>query len=135
MTANEKLRLWVALIAISAVVGVLLRALGFPAAFLIGPMLVAMAFGARGARLHVVRPVLLGAQAVVGVLVARALDPDTFGVIAANWAAILLVVVTTIAASTFAGWLMARTHLLPGTTAAWGCAPGAASGMTTSSAS
>lgn len=41
----------------------------------------------------------------------------------------LLVVATTVVASTFAGWMIARTGILPGTTAAWGCSPGAATGM------
>lgn len=123
------LQQWGALIAVSAVVGALLHAVGFPAAYLIGPMLVAMAFAVRGAQMHVARPFLLGAQAVVGVLAARALDPRALAVIAADWVTILLVVMTTVAASTFVGWLMARTKLLPGTTAAWGCSPGAATGM------
>jgi membrane AbrB-like protein len=102
---------------------------GFPASFLIGPMLVAMVFAVKGARLSVARPGLLCAQAIVGCLVARALDPSILDTIAEDWAAILLVVMTTVVASTFAGWLIARTHLLPGTTAAWGCSPGAATGM------
>jgi hypothetical protein len=45
----------------------------------------------------------------------------------------LLVVATTVVASTVAGWMIARTGILPGTTAAWGCSPGAASGMVTMS--
>jgi len=122
-------RLWLALVAASAVLGFLLHAAGFPAAFLIGPMLVGMAFAVRGARLYVPRPILLSAQAIIGCLIARALDPSILRAIADDWLAILLVVATTIVASTFAGWMIARTHLLPGTTAAWGCSPGAATGM------
>lgn len=123
------LRLWIYLLVSSALFGSLLYATGFPAAFLIGPMLIAIAFGAKGARLSLSKPFLVGPQAVIGVMVARALDPDTLTVIALNWPSILLVVATTVVFSTLAGWLMARTRLLPGTTAAWGCAPGAASGM------
>ncbi len=126
---HKSVRLWIALIAVSAAFGFLLHSAGFPAAFLIGPMLVAIAFAVRGAQLHVPRPYLLGSQAVVGVLVARALDPNTLAAISKDWAAMLLVVMTTILASTFAGWLMARSRQLPGTTAAWGCSPGAATGM------
>ena len=121
--------MWIALVAASLVVSFLLHAAGFPAAFLIGPMLTGMAFGVRGAGLHVSRPLLLCAQAIIACLVASALNPSILRTIAEDWAAILLVVATTIAASTFAGWMIARTGLLPGTTAAWGCSPGAASGM------
>jgi len=122
-------RLWLALVAASALLGFVLHEAGFPASFLIGPLLAGMAFAVRGARLYVPRPFLLGAQAIIGCLIARALDPSILRAIADDWVAILLVVATTIVASTFAGWMIARTHLLPGTTAAWGCSPGAATGM------
>jgi len=125
----KTVRLWIGLVAASAAVSFLLYAAGFPASFLIGPMLTGMAFAVRGVQLAVPRPLLLCAQAIVGCLVARALDPSILGTIADNWAAMLLVVMTTVVASTFAGWMIARTHLLPGTTAAWGCSPGAATGM------
>ncbi|MFM1816541.1 MAG: hypothetical protein RLZ98_3236, partial [Pseudomonadota bacterium] len=127
--SSKTLQSWAALIAGSAVLSFAFSTVGLPASFLVGPMLVAMAFGARGTQMSVSRPFLLGAQAVVGVLIARALDPKALAVIATDWAPILLVVMTTVFASAFAGWLMARTKLLPGTTAAWGCSPGAATGM------
>lgn len=92
-------------------------------------MLVGMAFAVRGAQLHVPRPALLSAQAIVGCLIARAFDPSILGSIADDGLAMLLVVLTTVLASAFAGWVIARTGLLPGTTAAWGCLPGAATGM------
>lgn len=129
MISANTIRLWIALVAASAAIGFVLHFAGFPAAFLIGPMLAGMAFAVRGAPLSVPRPFLLGSQAIVGCLVARSLDPSILGTIADDWAAMLLVVLTTVVASTFAGWMIARTHLLPGTTAAWGCAPGAATGM------
>lgn len=129
MKSYKTVRLWIAVVAASAVVGYLLHAAGFPASFLIGPMVTGMAFAVRGARLAVPRPYLLCAQAIIGCLIARALNPSILHVIGTDWAAMLLVVMTTVVASTFAGWMIARTHLLPGTTAAWGCSPGAATGM------
>jgi membrane AbrB-like protein len=117
------------LVAASIVVSYLLHRAGFPASFLLGPMLTGMVFAVRGVRLFVPRPYLLAAQAIVGCLIARALDPSILRTMADDWAAMLLVVMTTVIASTFAGWMIARTHLLPGTTAAWGCSPGAATGM------
>ena len=129
MISFKTVRLWIALVASSAALGFLLHAAGFPASFLIGPMLTGMAFAVKGVRLYVPRPILLSAQAIIGCLIARALDPSILRTIADDWAAMLLVVLTTVVASTFAGWMIARTHLLPGTTAAWGCSPGAATGM------
>ena len=129
MISVKTARLWMGLVAASTAVSFLLYGAGFPASFLIGPMLTGMAFAVRGVQLAVPRPFLLSAQAIVGCLVARALDPSILGTIADDWAAMLLVVMTTVVASTFAGWMIARTHLLPGTTAAWGCSPGAATGM------
>ena len=129
MISFKSLRLWIALVAASVALSFLLHAAGFPASFLIGPMLTGMAFAVRGVRLYVPRPYLLGAQAIIGCLVARSLDPSILGTIAEDWAAMGLVVLTTVVASTFAGWMIARSHLLPGTTAAWGCSPGAATGM------
>ena len=123
------LNLWILLIGASLIVGVLLHLAGFPASFLLGPMLVAIVFSVKGANLYVPRPYLLCSQAIVGCLVAQSLDPSILRTIAGDWAAILLVVATTVCASTFAGWVIARTGLLPGTTAAWGCSPGAATGM------
>lgn len=129
MNSLKTLQLWFALIVVSGIVSVLMHLAGFPASFLIGPMLVGMVFSVRGANLYVPRPYLLCSQAIVGVLVARSLDPSILGTIAGDWPAMLLVVATTVVASTFAGWMIARTGLLPGTTAAWGCSPGAATGM------
>jgi len=108
------MKLWTGLFTASAVFGFLLHLAGFPAAFLIGPMIVAMLFAVRGANLAVPRPYLLGSQAIVGCLVARALDPSILITIAVDWPAMLLVVATTVVASTFAGWMIARTGLLPG---------------------
>ena len=129
MKSFRTVGLWAALVVASVAFSFLLHEAGFPAAFLIGPMLMGMTFAVRGARLNVPRPYLYCAQAIVGCLVARALDPSTLRAIADDWAAMLLVVLTTVVASTFAGWMIARTHILPGTTAAWGCSPGAATGM------
>ncbi len=129
MESFKTIRVWIALVAASAGVGFLLNKAGFPASFLIGPMLTAMVFAVRGARLYVPRPCLLCAQAIIGCLVARALDPSALHAITEDWAAILLVVLTTVVFSTFAGWMIARTRILPAATAAWGCSPGAATGM------
>ncbi|CDX31650.1 hypothetical protein MPLSOD_140293 [Mesorhizobium sp. SOD10] len=44
-------------------------------------------------------------------------------------AALLGVVIATVAASSLLGWLISRWRILPGTTAVWGSSPGAATAM------
>ncbi len=124
-------RKWGLLAFVSLGFAVLLQIAGFPAAFLMGPMVVAICFAARGLRLSVARPFMLFSQGVIGVLVASALDPKIIQVIGKNSISVVFVLLTTVVFSTFAGWILARSGRLPGTTAAWGCAPGAASGMIT----
>ena len=68
-------KLWILLIGASSLFGVLLHLAGFPASFLLGPMLVAIVFAVKGANLYVPRPYLLSSQAIVGCLVAKSLDP------------------------------------------------------------
>ena len=50
---------WTALVAVSAALAYGLSRAHFPAAFLLGPMLAAIAFGVRGAGLSLGRPLML----------------------------------------------------------------------------
>ena len=131
MVSLRQIRIWIFLIPASVGAACFLQFTGFPAAFLMGPMLVAIVFAARGTKLSVARPLMLFSQGVIGVLVASALDLNILKVLGDNILSVLLVITTTVIFSTFAGWLLAKSKRLPGTTAAWGCAPGAASGMIT----
>ncbi len=131
MKLIHSLKNWIKLIIFSLGISIILHFSGFPAAFLIGPMLAAIFFAARGLQLVVPRKFLLCAQSTVGVLIASLLDPNILTVIIKNAPAIGFVVATTILFSLFTGFLMTRFKLLPGNTAAWGCAPGAATGMVT----
>jgi membrane AbrB-like protein len=76
---------WVALIGVSAALSWLLERAAFPAALLLGPMLAAMAFGARGTTLRVPRWAFAGAQAFIGCLVARAVTAPIIASIAHAW--------------------------------------------------
>jgi membrane AbrB-like protein len=125
---------WGTLIAVSAALGWLLQRADFPAALLLGPMLAAMAFGARGTTLRVPRWAFIGAQGIVGCLVARAITAPIVASIAHAWLLMIGVVATTIVAGAIVGFVMARTGALPGTTAAWGSSPGGASAMVALSA-
>jgi membrane AbrB-like protein len=117
------------LIAASLAVSFALKWMALPAAFLLGAMLTGIAFGLRGAAVRVPRIGFLAAQAVIGCLVARALNPEILHALAVDWAEMLLVIGMTVAASAAVGWLLTRMKVLPGTTAAWGSSPGAAGGM------
>jgi len=129
MTLLQLTKDWIKLMIPSLGIAILLHFCGFPAAFLIGPMLVAIFFGVRGSRLVVSRKFMLCAQSTVGVLVASLLDPNTLTVIMRNAYVITFVVATTVFFSTATGFFLTRFKFLPGNTAAWGCAPGAATGM------
>lgn len=120
---------WCALIAASLAVSFTLRAAAFPAAFLLGAMLTGIAFGLKGSVARVPRIGFLAAQAIIGCLVARALNPKILHTLAVDWAEMLLVIGTTVMASALVGWLLTRMKVLPGATAAWGSSPGAAGGM------
>jgi membrane AbrB-like protein len=71
----------------------------------------------------------IGAQALIGCLVARAFTAPIVAAIAHAWLLMLAVVTTTIVAGGVVGFVLARTGALPGTTAAWGSSPGGASAM------
>ncbi|WBV42996.1 AbrB family transcriptional regulator [Pseudoroseomonas cervicalis] len=121
---------WVALLALSSLVGGLLDVLGLPAALLLGPMLAGILFGIQGATARVPPLPFLGAQSLIGMLIANAVTAEILVTLAADWAVFLGIILSTIAASTLLGWLMSRWRLLPGTTAIWGSSPGAANAMT-----
>ena len=72
---------------------------------------------------------VLAAQTIVGCLVARAITGDIVLAFVKDWPLFLGVVLVIIATSAALGWTMARFKVLPGTTAVWGTAPGAASAM------
>jgi membrane AbrB-like protein len=122
-------RHWAGLVALSLVFAALLEWAAFPAALLLGPMIAGIVFGVRGTTLRGHAWTLIAVQAVIGCLIAKVASGAILETIAADWPLMLLVVMTTIVASGFVGWLMVRFGALPGTTAAWGSSPGAASAM------
>lgn len=120
---------WAILLLLSLFLGWLFEWLALPAALLLGPMIAAIAMGLAGVRLRVSRWAFAAAQAVVGCLMARAITPSIAVSVAENWAPMLLIVATTILAGGAVGWVLVKLRVLPGTTAAWGSTPGAASAM------
>ena len=120
---------WLGLLAASAAGTAILEAIGLSAGLLLGPMLAAIAFSARGARLSLPRPLFVCAQAVIGCLIAGTLDVGAFSRVVAEWPLFLGVTAATLGASSLLGYLLSRWQVLPGSTAIWGSMPGAASAM------
>lgn len=120
---------WAALAGLSLVSGWLLERAAVPAALLLGPMVVAIVFGVGGARLRPPPWSFTASQGIVGCLVARSITSAILVSLTRDWPEMLLVVATTVAAGGLVGWTLVRYGALPGTTAAWGSSPGAASAM------
>jgi membrane AbrB-like protein len=122
-------RSWTALAIVSLALGATLQWAAFPAALMVGPLIAGAAFALSGVRLQLPRAAFIAAQAVIGCLVARAVTTSILVSLARDWAPMLLVVSATVLAGALVGWVLVRLRVLPGTTAAWGSAPGGASAM------
>ncbi|UUP16403.1 AbrB family transcriptional regulator [Nitratireductor thuwali] len=129
LTARSLSFQWLCLAAITTLLTAAMLAVALPAALLIGPMLSAVLVGALGATVRVPTLVFASAQAMVGLVVGSALEPAVLASFADIWPVLLLTVLATVSASSLLGWLVSRWKILPGTTAVWGSAPGAATAM------
>jgi len=125
----SKLVSWVVLLALSVALGWALNRAAVPAALLLGPMIAAIVLALGGVRLHVPRWGFMAAQAIVGCLIARSLTTSIVVSMVRHWPTMVAVVLITILAGGLVGWVLVRLRALPGTTAAWGSSPGAASAM------
>nr|WP_204262717.1 AbrB family transcriptional regulator [Methylobacterium sp. BTF04] len=121
--------MWAALVLTSGALAYGLSVAGFPAALLLGPMLAAIAFGVKGARLSVPRAGFQAAQAMIGCLVAKSVTAEIVATLTGHGLLILAVVLVTVLAGAVVGWTLTRLRVLPGTTAAWGSSPGGAAAM------
>ena len=120
---------WLTLAGLSALLSATLLALHMPAAVLLGCMVCALVFSVRGLRLAVPRRFFGWGQGLLGCLMAQSLHPDQLGQVLAHWPVFIGTTVLLIAASSALGWWLMRRQVMPGTTAIWGMAPGAASAM------
>jgi len=120
---------WAALLSLAGAVGGLLGYCGLPAAWFLGPMLVAVAFGVGGATIHMPRPAFKLGQGCVGILVAQSMTLSVLLALAQSWHVMLLATVVTLALSLLVSLGLVWFGGIPGSTAAWGMAPGAASAM------
>jgi membrane AbrB-like protein len=121
---------WIVLGAASALAGLLAQVAGIPAAWLVGPMLVAIAWAlARPGHPTVPRWGRAASLAVVGGVLAGTFRPSVLPLLTSNWLPVCLVVGGTLILSLSAGLLLTRIAHLDRKTAALGTLPGAASGM------
>lgn len=106
--------------------GFLAQAGHVPAAWLIGPMIVAIVAAITGFGRTLPRWTLAAPQGVIAVTIAQVFSLPVVGEVARDWLPIVIVVVATVVAAGTAGWLLARYSPISAATAAWGSSPGAA---------
>jgi membrane AbrB-like protein len=106
-----------------------LQLLRLPAALLLGAMAAAILVAVFEGELAVPRWPYILAQGLVGCLVARSIGPAILVTMVHQWPLFLAGVCSVLVISTSLGALLARLKVLPGTTAVWGSAPGAATVM------
>ncbi|WP_197465220.1 AbrB family transcriptional regulator, partial [Tistrella mobilis] len=100
-----------------------------PAALLLGPMVSGILLALGGVGLKMPRITFLMAQSVLGCMIAGSVRPEILVTVAEDWPIFLGIVLSTILLSGALGWVIARNHILPGTTGVWGTSAGAASAM------
>src|SRR5215213_2893818 len=121
---------WMVLGVVAALAGFFAQRMGLPAGWLVGPMLVALAF-ALAWKEHptVPRWGRIASLAVVGGMLAATFRPSVLPLVAGHWLPVTLVVGGTLFLSLGAGLLLSGLVRIDMKTAALGALPGAASGM------
>lgn len=120
---------WLSLILLTIALVMALNAGHVPAALLLGPMLAAIVFAVSGASIRLPRGFTIGAQAILGCLIAQAIDAQLIALIGAHWELLLGFSLVTMLIAAGLGWMITRAGWLPGTAAIWGLSPGAAASM------
>ncbi|RST87081.1 AbrB family transcriptional regulator [Aquibium carbonis] len=120
---------WLLLVMLSTIIAIGLEFAALPAALLIGPMIAAIVAGVSGATVRPAPSFFVAAQGIIGCVIVSAIEPSLFRTLLSGWPVIVAAVLSTLAASSLLGMMVARWGSMPGTTAVWGSAPGAASAM------
>ncbi len=120
---------WGVLLAASVALIVPLDLIRIPAALLLGAMAAAVLVAVFEGKLVVPRWPYVLAQGLIGCLVARSIGPVILVTMYRQWPLFLVGVCSVLIVSSSLGALLARWKVLPGTTAVWGSAPGAATVM------
>jgi uncharacterized protein len=122
---------WVVLAALVALVGWGFDEAGVPSAPLFAALAVGIAYAlaTNDSRLALPRSAILGAQALIGVVIGTHVDTATLRGIGAHWAPLLLVSLATLALTVVSGIVLARWTGIDRPTAAFGMIAGGASGV------
>lgn len=120
---------WLSLILLSIALVIALSASHVPAALLLGPMLAAIIFAVGGSSIRLPRGFMIGAQAILGCLIAQAIDAQLIAIIGVHWELLVGFSLATMLIAAGLGWWITCAGWLPGTAAIWGLSPGAASSM------
>jgi len=120
---------WALLLGLSLAFIIPLQLIHLPAALLLGAMAAAILVSALEGKPAPPQWAYVAAQGLIGCLVARSIGPGILREMLAHWPVFLSGVVAVLLFSALLGGLLARWQVLPGTTAVWGSAPGAATVM------
>lgn len=126
---HSRYGIWPALALLSVVLSLLLSIFDLPAGTLLGCMMAGLLFSTRGVKARIQPRFFVLAQGLLGCLIAQKLELPVLAKAANDWPVFLSVALCVLGSSAGLGWLLMRSNVLPGTTAIWGLAPGAASAM------
>ena len=120
---------WGALLGASLISVAAFELMRLPAALLLGAIAAGILLSWFEGRVRIPAWAFVIAQGFVGCLVARSITPDIVMTIVRKWPMFLGLIGAVIFFAAALGFVLARWKLLPGTTAVWGCSPGAATAM------
>jgi membrane AbrB-like protein len=129
LRAMPRVLQWGLLLAASLAFIIPLEFVRLPAALLLGAMAAAILIAVYEGTLAVPHWPYAFAQALIGCLVARSIGPAILKTLYMQWPLFLAGVCSVLVISSALGAVLARLRVLPGTTAVWGSAPGAATVM------
>jgi membrane AbrB-like protein len=116
--------------ALAVVVGLLCKLIGLPAGWLLGPLAVSSFFATKHwANIKVPHNLYLLAQALLGVALSSSFTSDTLQLLAHNWFAVFVVVVSMFCIGLLNGWWLIRYRKMDPATAFLGSLPGGAGQM------
>lgn len=120
---------WSLLFLLSLLLSLFFLFIHLPGPLLLGSMIVGIIFSMRGISLHPPRCTFLGAQAILGCMIAQNLTGSILTTLTAHWPMVIIILLATLISSAVIGWLLVRYSNLPGNTGAWGSSPGGAAAM------
>ena len=109
---------WSLLFVLSLLLSLLFLFIHLPGPLLLGSMIVGIIFSLRGITLHPPRCTFLGAQAILGCMIAQNLTGSIFTTLAVHWPMVIVILLATLISSAIIGWLLVRYSTLPGNTGA-----------------